>query len=78
MNKKAIVYTASGCGECNLVKQLLAEEGVEFEARDLLTNTGYQEEVERLGFLGVPVTVIGSGVVKGYKPAEIRQLLKEN
>jgi glutaredoxin-like protein NrdH len=75
MNKQVIVYTAEGCIECTLVKQMLTEEGIEFESRDLLANPEYQEEVEKYGFLGIPVTVVGDRAVKGFTN-ELRELIE--
>lgn len=76
MNQPVIVYSTAGCGECNQVKQLLAEQGVPFEVRDVMSSTVYQEEVESLGFMGVPVTVSGSHVVKGYNLPELNELIQ--
>lgn len=75
MNKPVIVYSAPGCNECDMVKQLLAQEGIPFQVRDVLTNPEYQAEVERFGFLGVPVTVVGDQAVKGFNPAELKKLV---
>jgi glutaredoxin-like protein NrdH len=75
VNKPVIVYSAPGCNECDMVKQLLAQEGIPFEVRDVLTNPEYQMEVERFGFLGVPVTVVGDQAVKGFNPAELKKLV---
>jgi len=72
-----IVYSTQNCIDCNLVKQLLTEAGVAFEVRDVMSKKEYQEEVERFGFLGVPVTVIGDKAVKGYQPEELKKLLEK-
>ncbi|MDF2681109.1 MAG: 5-methylthioadenosine/adenosylhomocysteine nucleosidase [Brevibacillus sp.] len=72
---KVIVYSTQNCIDCNLVKQWLTAKGISFEVRDVMTSRDYQEEVERFGFMGVPVTVIGDKAVKGYQPAELEQLV---
>jgi glutaredoxin-like protein NrdH len=66
MAKQVIVYTTNDCIECTMVKKVLAEEGIPFEIRDISTNPEYQQEVEKYGFLGVPVTVLGDRAVKGF------------
>ncbi|MDF2856227.1 MAG: glutaredoxin [Neobacillus sp.] len=66
MEKQIVVYTTNDCIECTMVKKVLTEEGIMFEVRNISTNTEYQLEVERYGFLGVPVTIFGDRVVKGF------------
>ncbi|MNC40032.1 Glutaredoxin-like protein NrdH [compost metagenome] len=75
MSQSVIVYSTSGCSDCNQVKQLLTEQGVPFEVRDVMTSTVYQEEVEKLGFMGVPVTVSGEYAVKGFNLPELKELI---
>ncbi|MFD2370863.1 5'-methylthioadenosine/adenosylhomocysteine nucleosidase [Brevibacillus sp. GCM10020057] len=70
-----IVYSTQNCIDCNLVKQWLTAKGLAFEVRDVMTSRAYQEEVERFGFMGVPVTVVGDKAVKGYQPQELEQLV---
>ncbi|WP_243355787.1 glutaredoxin family protein [Bacillus litorisediminis] len=74
MSQKVIVYSTEGCIECNYVKQMLTEEGISFEVRDVMKSEEYQKEVEKFGFLGVPVTVVGDKAVKGMTP-ELRELI---
>ncbi|ASA25487.1 glutaredoxin family protein [Paenibacillus donghaensis] len=76
MSTPVIVYSTSGCSDCNLVKQFLTEQGVPFEVRDVMTSTVYQDEVEKLGFMGVPVTVGGDHVVKGFNLPELKALIE--
>jgi glutaredoxin-like protein NrdH len=75
MDKKVIVYTTNDCIECTMVKQVLTQEGIPFEVRDISTNTEYQKEVEKYGFLGVPVTVAGDKAVKGFTN-ELKDLME--
>lgn len=76
MGNQVIIYSTEGCVECNFVKQLLADEGIEFEVRDVMKSREYQQEVERFGFMGVPVTVIGDQAVKGFTP-ELKELVEK-
>lgn len=75
MSKQAIVYSTKGCIECDMVKKMLTTEGVPFEVRDVMTNAEYRDEVEKFGFLGVPVTVIDGKAVKGFVPEELNKLI---
>lgn len=76
MSANIIVYSTSGCSECSQVKQLLESKGLPFEVRDVMTSTVYQEEVEKLGFMGIPVTVAGDRAVKGFNLPELQELIE--
>lgn len=80
MSEGVIVYTTNDCIECTMVKKVLTEEGIPFEVRDISTNTDYQKEVERYGFLGVPITVLGNKAVKGFtnELKEIMEIAKKS
>jgi glutaredoxin-like protein NrdH len=75
MYKQVIVYSTKDCIECMMVKQVLTEEGIAFEDRDISINHEFQKEVEKYGFLGVPVTVAGDKVVKGFTN-ELKELIE--
>ncbi|MGG1677060.1 glutaredoxin family protein [Neobacillus sp. NRS-1170] len=75
MSKQVIVYTTNDCIECTMVKKVLTEEGILFETRNVSENPEYQKEVEGYGFLGVPVTVVGNRVVKGFTN-ELKELME--
>jgi glutaredoxin-like protein NrdH len=75
MKKQVIVYSTEGCIECTMVKKVLTEENIPFEVRDVLANSDYQQEVEKFGFLGVPVTVVGDRAVKGFTN-ELKELIE--
>ncbi|MBM4764723.1 glutaredoxin family protein [Bacillus sp. B15-48] len=75
MSKQVIVYSAPGCVECNYVKQMLEEKKIPFEVRDVMSSVEYQQEVEKFGFMGVPVTVVGDKAIKGFNP-ELKELIE--
>jgi glutaredoxin-like protein NrdH len=79
VNKQIIVYTTQDCIECTMVKRVLTEEGIPFETRDVSTNKEFQKEVEKYGFLGVPVTVYEDRAVKGFtnELKEIMELVRK-
>ncbi|OLS40380.1 glutaredoxin family protein [Bacillus sp. MRMR6] len=72
---KVMVYTTNDCIECTMVKQVLTQEQISFEIRDISINPDYQKEVEKFGFLGVPVTVLGNRAVKGFTN-ELKELIQ--
>ncbi|WP_456275125.1 glutaredoxin family protein [Bacillus sp. AK128] len=61
-----IVYTSNDCVECTYVKKMLEEVGVPFQVRNITEQEQYKQEVEKFGFLGVPVTVVGDTAIKGF------------
>ncbi|MDQ0199500.1 glutaredoxin family protein [Neobacillus ginsengisoli] len=75
MIKQIIVYTTNDCIECTLVKKVLTEEGIPFEVRDVSTNENYRKEVEKFGYLGLPVTVVENRAVKGFTN-ELKELME--
>jgi len=76
MSKNVVVYSADGCVECEQVKDLLKNEGIAFEVKDVMESEEAQKEVENFGFMGIPVTVIGDQAIKGLTP-ELRALIEE-
>jgi glutaredoxin-like protein NrdH len=75
MSKQVIVYTTNDCIECTMVKQVLTQEGIAFEARNISNNAEYQKDVEKYGYLGVPVTVVEGRAVKGFTN-ELKELIE--
>ncbi|MCM2533009.1 glutaredoxin family protein [Neobacillus pocheonensis] len=75
MVNQIIVYTTNDCIECTLVKKVLVEVGIPFEVRDVSANAEYQKEVEKLGFLGLPVAVFENHAVKGFTN-ELKELME--
>lgn len=75
LTKQVIVYTTNDCIECAMVKKVLTEEGISFETRNISLNSEYQKEVEKFGFLGVPVTVLENRTVKGFTN-ELKELIE--
>jgi glutaredoxin-like protein NrdH len=75
MSQGVIVYTTNDCIECTMVKKVLTEEGIPYEVRDISINAEYQLEVEKYGYLGVPVTVLGNTAVKGFTN-ELKEIIE--
>ncbi|WP_316568743.1 glutaredoxin family protein [Neobacillus sp. YIM B06451] len=80
MADKVLVYTTNDCIECTMVKRVLEEEGIPFEARNITEDPVFKKEVDQYGYLGVPVTVYGDKAVKGFTNdlKEIIELAKRN
>ena len=73
---KVEVYSTPTCMYCNLLKDFLKENDVEFTE----INVAEDEEkrnyiVEKSGQMGVPVTIIGDEVIVGFNQAKISEIL---
>lgn len=73
---KVEVYSTPTCMYCNLLKDFLKENSVEFTE----INVAEDEEkrnyiVEKSGQMGVPVTIIGDEVIVGFNQAKISEIL---
>lgn len=76
--EKVIVYSRPHCIECNILKRFLRDYKIPYENRDLSKNPAYLEDVKKMGFLGVPVTVVNGEVVQGLEPEKILELLNRS
>jgi glutaredoxin len=57
------------------VKELLSQKGVPFVERDVSQDEGALAELEALGVMTTPVTVIGGEVVIGFDRPALERLL---
>jgi glutaredoxin len=67
-----VVYTGNDCYWCERAKQYLSGRGVPYEERNVEENEAYGPEVINLsGQRHVPVIVVGSHAVVGFKKPEL-------
>ena len=69
--KRVEAYVTSWCPYCNKLLLLLRSNGIEFTKYDIEHDTYGASRYKALGGGGVPVTIIGNRVIRGYKPQEI-------
>jgi glutaredoxin 3 len=60
---------------CNRVKEFLSQKGVQFVERDISQDESALADLEALGAMATPVTVIHSQVVIGFDKVRLEQLL---
>ena len=60
---------------CNRVKEFLSEKGVDFTERDITVDDLAIAELEELGYMTTPVTVIDGEVVIGFDRERLEHLL---
>ncbi len=60
---------------CHRTQEFLAENGIEFETRDITKDPQALEQLKKLGYAATPVTVIDGESVVGFDPRKLKQLL---
>jgi glutaredoxin len=58
------------------VKAWLSRAGIPFVVRDVDEDLGAYRELIALGFMSVPVTVIGDARIKGFNPPALEAAVK--
>lgn len=75
MSKQVTVYTSNTCGYCHLAKDFLKENGIEFEEKNVSTDTVARKELMSKGFMGVPVIFVDEEVIQGFDKGKLTELL---
>jgi glutaredoxin-like protein NrdH len=60
---------------CTKVKEYLSRGHVSFEDRDITMDPSAISELQKLGFMTTPVTVIGEKVIVGFDPQKLAEAL---
>ena len=60
---------------CNRVKEFLSQKGIEFTDRDIMVDDRAIAELEELGYMTTPVTLIDGEVVVGFDRERLERLL---
>ena len=61
---------------CSKVKEFLSQNKIEFTDRSITADETALQELEKLGYMTTPVTVIDGEVVVGYDASKLRSLLQ--
>ena len=73
---KVKVYSTKTCPWCNVAKEFLEKNNIEFEDVDVSADSrAAQEMVEKSGQRGVPVLDIEGTIIVGFNEPAIRQAL---
>lgn len=62
---------------CNKVKEFLSQRKIEFTERNIAADEAALAELEKLGFMTTPVTLINGEAVVGFDRARLGQLLDQ-
>jgi glutaredoxin 3 len=60
---------------CHRTQEFLAAKGITLENRDITADPKALEELEKLGYMTTPVTVIDGEVVVGFDRSKLERLL---
>jgi len=58
------------------VKEFLSQNNIAFTDRNIVADEGALQELEKLGYMTTPVTLIDGQVVVGFDVAKLRTLLQ--
>ena len=61
---------------CGKVKEFLSQNKIEFVDRNIAADEAALNELEKLGYMTTPVTVIDGEVVIGFDAPKLRSLLQ--
>jgi glutaredoxin len=65
------IFVTSWCGYCKQLEKFLDSQGIRYRAYDIEKDRDANNVYKELGGRGVPLTRVGSSVVRGYNPAAI-------
>ncbi|MGO1580651.1 MAG: glutaredoxin family protein [Peptoniphilaceae bacterium] len=74
---KVVVYTSSTCPYCTMAKDYLKERNVEFEEKNVQTDSQARSELMAKGYTGVPVISIDNEEIVGFDKSKLDELLKD-
>jgi glutaredoxin len=60
---------------CQRTKEYLSQKQISFQERDVTKDAGAVEELQRLGYMTTPVTVIDGAAIVGFDTAKIEAAL---
>jgi len=60
---------------CNKVKEFLSQNNIEFAERNIAADPSALAELEKLGYMTTPVTVVNGEVVVGFDRTRLERLL---
>jgi glutaredoxin len=61
---------------CRKVKEFLSQNKIEFTDRNIAADATALQELEKLGFMTTPVTVIDGEVVVGFDVSKLKSFLQ--
>lgn len=76
MNKIEI-FSKSGCGGCDRVKEYFNTEGIQYTVLDIKEQPEYRDELLELGFMSLPVIRVGDRCLGSSNIEEVMAFIGE-
>jgi glutaredoxin len=76
MSKKIVIYSQPGWVFCGKVKEFLSQNKINFTDRNIAADETALAELEKIGYMTTPVTMIDGDVVVGFDLPKLRTLLQ--
>ena len=73
--KNIKIYTSNTWPHCHTAKDYFVEKNIEFEEKNVSTDSEARKELIKAGFMGVPVIYIDDEVVVGFDQNKLDELL---
>ncbi len=73
---KVIIYTSETCGYCHMAKEYFDEHGIAYEEKSVSEDANARKELMKMGYMSVPVIIIGDEKIVGFDKQKIESLLK--
>ena len=70
------IFVTSWCGYCKKMEQFFDTNGIRYAAFDIEKDGNANKQYKELGGRGVPLTRIGSSVVRGYNPDAVLKAIE--
>ena len=70
------IFVTSGCGYCKKMERFFDTKGIRYTAFDIEKDSNARKQYKELGGRGVPLTRIGSSVVRGYNPDAVLKAIE--
>ena len=76
--KKVTVFTKHGCPQCDMTKNVLNQEGIEYEVKNVQEDEeAFNYVVEVLGIRQMPVVEVeGEEPFSGFRPDKLKNIKK--
>ena len=76
MQKKVTIYSTPSCGYCQVAKEWMKRENIEFEDVDVAANANRRQELfEKSGQIGVPVIDVDGQLMVGFDRSKVQEFL---
>ena len=73
---KITIYTSETCGYCHMAKEYFDEKGIAYEEKSVSADANARKELMKMGYMSVPVIIIGDEKIVGFDKQKIESLLK--